>query len=80
MKRHVYRGFVIDTDNLGRQYIYDPKSGYSEDSGKQIVGVGYTYKFLKSCVDIYLDWGYTSLYAAIYEARISDWHNRKVLK
>ena len=70
MKRHVYRGFVIDTDNFGRQYIYDPRSRYSEDSGKQIVGRGYPYKFFKSCVDIYLDEGYTSLSYAIYEARI----------
>lgn len=32
MKRTIYRDYVVDTDNLGRQYIYNAKSPYSEDS------------------------------------------------
>lgn len=38
MKRHMYKGYVIDTDNLGRVYIYNTASPYSEDSDKIILG------------------------------------------
>ncbi len=34
MKRQIYKGFVIDTDNLGRIYIYNTKSQYNEESGR----------------------------------------------
>ena len=34
MKRTTYKGFVIDRDNLGRLYIYNTKSPYSEDSDR----------------------------------------------
>lgn len=39
MTRHIYRGYVIDTDNLGRPYIYNTASPYSEDSDKELVYV-----------------------------------------
>ena len=32
MKRTIYKGYVIDTDNLGGPYIYNMDSPYSEDS------------------------------------------------
>lgn len=34
MKRTIYKGFVIDRDDLGRLYIYNTKSPYSEDSDR----------------------------------------------
>lgn len=33
-----YKGYVIDMDNLGRIYIYNKKSPYSEDSDRCYVG------------------------------------------
>lgn len=51
MKRHIYKGYVIDTDNLGRQYIYNTASPYSEDIDKKIIGVGLKYAELKAIVD-----------------------------
>lgn len=32
MKRTEYKGYIIDTDDLGRLYIYNTASPYSEDS------------------------------------------------
>lgn len=32
MKRTKYKGYIIDTDNLGRPYIYNTSSPYSEDA------------------------------------------------
>jgi hypothetical protein len=32
MKRTNYKGYIIDTDDLGRLYIYNTASPYSEDS------------------------------------------------
>ena len=37
MKRKIYKGHVIDYDNLGRLYIYNLASRYSEDSERQLV-------------------------------------------
>ena len=34
MKRHKYKGYIADTDNLGRVYIYNTRSPYSEESDK----------------------------------------------
>lgn len=34
MKRELYKGYIIDKDNLGRPYIYNTASPYSEDSDK----------------------------------------------
>lgn len=36
-KRHIYRGWIIDHDNLGRPYIYNMASPYSEDADHEIV-------------------------------------------
>lgn len=38
MKRTEYKGYIIDTDNLGRLYIHNTASPYSEDSDKKIIG------------------------------------------
>lgn len=32
MKRTEYKGYIIDSDNFGRPYIYNTESPYSEDS------------------------------------------------
>ncbi len=37
MARIKYKSYIIDRDNLGRLYIYDPKSQYSEDSDHILV-------------------------------------------
>ena len=39
MKRQKYHGYIIDTDNLGRPYIYNTDSPYSEDSDRILVAV-----------------------------------------
>lgn len=54
MKRHDYKGYIIDTDNLGRVYIYNTESPYSEDSDRQILGVGISFREAKEAVDIEL--------------------------
>ena len=67
MKRHIYKGYVIDTDNLGRQYIYNTVSKYSEDCDKMIVGVGLKYSELKQIVDNEI---------ATHEA-VTNWMNKR---
>ena len=37
MRRTIYKGYIIDQDNLGRAYIYNAASPYSEDSDKKLV-------------------------------------------
>lgn len=37
MDRTEYRGYVIDSDDLGRPYIYNTESPYSEDSDHILV-------------------------------------------
>lgn len=37
MKRTTYKGYIIDHDDLGRTYIYNTASQYSEDSDRQLV-------------------------------------------
>ena len=39
MKRTIYKGYVIDTDNLGRPYIYNTESPYSEDSDRVLISI-----------------------------------------
>jgi hypothetical protein len=51
MKRTTYKGYIIDTDNLGRQYVYNTASPYSEDSDKIIIGVGYKLADIKKAID-----------------------------
>ena len=38
MTRTTYKGYIIDTDNLGMVYIYNASSPYSEDSDKKVLG------------------------------------------
>lgn len=47
MKRQEFHGYVIDTDNLGRAYIYDTRSPYSEDSDREIIGKNIPLKAIK---------------------------------
>lgn len=37
MKRTLYKGYIIDTDNLGRPYIYNTNSKYSENSDNILI-------------------------------------------
>ena len=37
MKRTTYKGYIIDQDDLGRTYIYNTESQYSEDSDRRLV-------------------------------------------
>lgn len=37
MERTEYKGYIIDVNNLGRPYIYNTASPYSEDSDHIIV-------------------------------------------
>lgn len=37
MKRTIYKNFIVDTDNLGRLYIYNLDSPYSEDSDRKLI-------------------------------------------
>lgn len=50
MKRTSYKGYVIDTDNLGRQYIYNTNSPFSEDSDKIILGTNLKLKEIKKII------------------------------
>ena len=55
MKRLIYRGYVIDTDNLGRQYAYNTASPYSEGSDKVIIGSGFLLKEIEAMIDRHID-------------------------
>jgi hypothetical protein len=46
-----YKGFTIDTDDLGRQYIHNNASPYSEDSDRQIIGTGFKLEEIKKIID-----------------------------
>lgn len=37
MKRTTYKDYIIDTDNLGRLYIYNTASPYSEESDRILI-------------------------------------------
>lgn len=50
-KRQAYKGYIIDWDNLGRLYIYNTQSPYSEDSDREIVCNGNTVKAAKELID-----------------------------
>ena len=39
MKRTTYKGYIIDTDNLGRPYIYYAGSPYAEDADKILIHI-----------------------------------------
>lgn len=51
MKRTEYKGYIIDTDNLGRPYIYYTASPYSEESDRILVNVR-TLKEAKKIIDL----------------------------
>lgn len=39
MDRMEFRGYIADTDDLGRPYIYNTSSPYSEDSDRIFVNI-----------------------------------------
>lgn len=39
MKRTIYKGYVIDRDDLGRLYVYNTKSPYTEESDRKYLSV-----------------------------------------
>ncbi len=57
MKRTIYRDYVVDTDNLGRQYIYNAKSPYSEDSDRLVIGVDIGLPQIKRIIDYKIETG-----------------------
>lgn len=49
-----YKGYTVDTDNLGRVYIHNNNSRYSEDSDKIIIADDdkyYKVKEIKAIID-----------------------------
>lgn len=56
MKRTTYRGYIIDKDNLGRLYIYNTESAYSEDSDRILVNAD-TLKAAKEIIDARIETG-----------------------
>ena len=57
MKRTLYKGYVIDADNLGRQYIHNTASPYSEDSDRELLHGVYKLKDIKAYIDALVDGG-----------------------
>lgn len=56
MERTAYKGYIIDTDNLGRPYIYNTASPYSEDSDR-ITVYAETLDQCKAIVDARIQYG-----------------------
>lgn len=54
MTRTNYKGYIIDTDNLGRLYIYNTASPYSEDSDKKLIASAIMSKRTQNTGDITL--------------------------
>ena len=50
MKRTLYKGYVIDTDSLGRPYIYNTSSRYTETSDHILIFAN-SIKDIKSIID-----------------------------
>lgn len=67
MKRMEYRGYITDTDNLGRPYIYNTASPYSEDSDHVLVYIDgkKQREQIKAIIDACLDYGYACRYACV---------------
>ena len=51
MKRTTYKGYIIDTDDLGRPYIYNTGSPYSEDSDHILIFGAGTISDAKTIID-----------------------------
>ena len=56
MERTEYKGYIIDTDNLGRPYIYNTSSPYNEDSD-HITVYANTLEQCKAIVDARIQYG-----------------------
>lgn len=76
MKRTIYKGYVIDRDDLGRLYVYNTKSQYAEDSDRKYLSVN-TLKEAKEWVSAEV-WKhaprhcYTICYALYDDSEIGD--------
>lgn len=55
-KRNEYKGYIIDYDDLGRTYIYNTASPYSEDSDHILVNAE-TLKDCKKIIDVRISTG-----------------------
>ena len=60
MKRTTYKNYIIDTDDLGRQYVYNTNSPYSEDSDSIVIGTGCKLSTIKAAIDKSINIGYWS--------------------
>lgn len=56
MKRTEYKGYIIDSDSLGRPYIYNTASTYSEDSDHILVRAQ-TVRECKAIIDARIECG-----------------------
>ena len=54
--RHFYRGWVIDHDNLGRPYVYNTASPYSEDSDHTLVPASWKLQEICEYIDEHIEW------------------------
>lgn len=56
MKRTEYKGYIIDVDDLGRIYIYNTASPYSEESDHILVNCS-TAEEAKAIIDLRVQYG-----------------------
>lgn len=59
IKRTEYRGYIIDVDDLGRPYIYNTASPYSEDSDRILIYIDGTRQLeqAKAIIDARVEYG-----------------------
>ena len=55
MKRTEYRGFVIDKDSLGRQYIYNMGSQVSEENDHKLLHGEFEIAQIKRFIDAQIE-------------------------
>lgn len=67
MERHIYKGYIIDKDNLGRPYIYNTKSPYGKSADRILVYIdsGKEYSQIKAIIDDRIATGRDTRHAAI---------------
>ena len=56
MKRITYKGYIIDRDGLGRLYIYNTASPYSEDSDRIFINAS-SIKAAKEIITVRVETG-----------------------
>lgn len=72
MKRTVYKGYVIDVDDLGRPYIYNTASPYSEDSDRILIRIDDRRQLAqaKAIIDARTETGQDCRDAALHDGKI----------